>query len=342
MYKYLKYTVEDNKEKAEKVINIVVETSEIQKSIEEAVKELQKTVKIKGFRPGNAPKDVIMKNFPNEIVNESSSHLFNDLLNQVLEKEKIVPVAVTQVENKDNDADGNSILEFHIPIYSEVEIPNLDEIKVEPVNIELKDEEIKNGVNRIWKNYVKEGGKEDEPNFSEENFKEMNIDGVSNIDQLREWVKSSLINFKTAETKDKFGQDFIEKAIEKSGIIIHDQIVNEEIDKRQEELTKLAKQDGTTLDEILKSHNMNRQEYRDRMKTDIVKSIQLEIFLRELAKKWNVEIDDETVKEELQRAPHLLEHYNDEEYAKRVVRDSLSRNKAFTMVIEKYYPDQKA
>ena len=42
-------------------LNVLVKKQEIDKKIEERVIELQKTVNIKGFRPGKAPVDLLKK-----------------------------------------------------------------------------------------------------------------------------------------------------------------------------------------------------------------------------------------------------------------------------------------
>jgi trigger factor len=43
-------------------LNVLVKKQEIDKKIEERVIELQKTVNIKGFRPGKAPVDLLKNN----------------------------------------------------------------------------------------------------------------------------------------------------------------------------------------------------------------------------------------------------------------------------------------
>src|SRR5438270_14020939 len=103
MYKYTKYTIEDNKNLSEKLITVAVNQKEITKSVQKAVETIKGTAKIKGFGPGNAPTDIVANLYNEEILQESSRDLFNDLLKQILAKEKIIPVAPTNVEFADEE-----------------------------------------------------------------------------------------------------------------------------------------------------------------------------------------------------------------------------------------------
>lgn len=51
-------------------LNVLVKKQEIDKKIEERVIELQKTINIKGFRPGKAPVDLLKKQFAQALYGE--------------------------------------------------------------------------------------------------------------------------------------------------------------------------------------------------------------------------------------------------------------------------------
>ena len=70
-------------------LNVLVKKQEIDKKIEERVIELQKTVNIKGFRPGKAPVDLLKKQFAQALYGEVLEKILQDNTYQALNENKI-------------------------------------------------------------------------------------------------------------------------------------------------------------------------------------------------------------------------------------------------------------
>ena len=51
----------------EKRLNVVVPRETVAGQFEQAYKELKKTVRLKGFRPGKAPQDLLVKYFKTQV-----------------------------------------------------------------------------------------------------------------------------------------------------------------------------------------------------------------------------------------------------------------------------------
>lgn len=334
MYKYKKYVVEDDKKKSEKIVRTVIDTAEVQKSITKAAVKLQSEAKIKGFRSGHAPMETVMANYQTEILEESSRDLFNDLLDQIIKLENFNPLSTTQVESEKGENETESVLVFRIPVYPEVEIPDISAIKLTIETPTATDEEIEEGVKRIWANY----SKDEKMVFTDDIFKEMIIPGVETEANLRDWVKNSIIQFKESQIRSDFGKRFLDEALQKSEIPVHEVIVTSEITRREAELVKVAARNNMSLEDVLKMDNVSMDEYKSKIKEEIIRTVQAEIFLRELAKQWNVEVTTDEIEEELKRASHLSTTYpNDPEYVKEIVRDAVLRDNAYHMMLDKYF-----
>ena len=89
----MEYTVK-KLEKSEVEITVTVPQAELEKYMEKASEELAKNAKIKGFRPGKAPKEVIEKEFGKQtIIHKAQDLALQKTYPEVVVKEKLQVVA---------------------------------------------------------------------------------------------------------------------------------------------------------------------------------------------------------------------------------------------------------
>lgn len=83
-----------------KRLTVEVEAQEVNRKIEEAYKELKKSAKVDGFRPGKAPRNILQRYFGDQVTQEVKRGLLSDTLPQAFEETKIFPVAMPVIENE--------------------------------------------------------------------------------------------------------------------------------------------------------------------------------------------------------------------------------------------------
>ena len=83
------------------VFEISVEYSKYQVYEDTALVELSKSVKVPGFRPGKAPKDLAAPEVASKAFTKAVNKLLPDYALEVLEKEKINPIANVEYSLKD-------------------------------------------------------------------------------------------------------------------------------------------------------------------------------------------------------------------------------------------------
>jgi trigger factor len=111
-------------------LNVLVKRQEIDKKIEERVIELQKTINIKGFRPGKAPVDLLKKQFAQALYGEILEKILQDNTYQALSENKIKPVSQPKIEIKSSGEDKD--LEY---IISVEKTPDIKKIELEKINL---------------------------------------------------------------------------------------------------------------------------------------------------------------------------------------------------------------
>ena len=79
-------------------VSITVETDRVKKEVDKAFLDLQKRAKVKGFRPGKAPRDVLTHLYGGAVTNEVCSKLVDQTLNEALADKNVQPLSQPRVE----------------------------------------------------------------------------------------------------------------------------------------------------------------------------------------------------------------------------------------------------
>ena len=117
-------------------LNVLVKKQEIDKKIEERTVELQKTVSLKGFRPGKAPIDLLKKQFGQALYGEVVEKILQDNTSQALNDNKIKPAGQPKIEIKSSGEDKD--LEYTISVEKSPEIKKIELDKIALTDYKLK------------------------------------------------------------------------------------------------------------------------------------------------------------------------------------------------------------
>jgi trigger factor len=93
----MKVTVE-NQSSVKKVLHIEVPSEVVAQELDKAYAELKKTAKIKGFRPGKAPRGVLERMFRKDVHADVSSKLVQEAFLEAVQQEELKIVGPPTVE----------------------------------------------------------------------------------------------------------------------------------------------------------------------------------------------------------------------------------------------------
>tara|TARA_A100001234_G_scaffold117821_1_gene103359 strand:+ start:1041 stop:2483 length:1443 start_codon:yes stop_codon:yes gene_type:complete len=153
----MKVTVE-NKKGLEKDIKIFVDKKTIESYMDEKYEEIKKTVNLKGFRPGKAPKEVLKRQFGKAIFNEVLDKVLKDTSKKALEENKIKPAGQPKLDLKTYGEDKD--LEYIISLTElpKINIEKIKDIKIDQYTVKINSSETDKRIKDIAKN---------QPNFKE-------------------------------------------------------------------------------------------------------------------------------------------------------------------------------
>jgi len=82
----------------ERRLEVAVPANEVTSQVEQRLKQISRTARLKGFRPGKAPFAVVRKQFGEQVHTEVISDLMRSSFAQALSQEKLTPAATPRIE----------------------------------------------------------------------------------------------------------------------------------------------------------------------------------------------------------------------------------------------------
>jgi trigger factor len=135
-----------------KRLKIEIPAERVKEEIQKVLKDIQKKAKIPGFRPGKAPISIIEKKFGKEAESEVLEKLVSQSYDNAIKEAKLKPVLPPITEDAiDIKREQPLSFELIVEVRPEIENLNYENIELEEVSTEVKDEEVEEVIKRLSK-----------------------------------------------------------------------------------------------------------------------------------------------------------------------------------------------
>ncbi len=139
-------------EKGEVVLTITIPFQEQKKNLEKAARNLTKARPIKGFRPGKATLDVVVKTYGGEaVLNEAIQSLVGDSLFDAIEKEKLKSIGQPKIDIVKQAYENDFVYKATVSLMPSVKVGDYNKVKSKPVKVELTDKEVDEAIDGLVK-----------------------------------------------------------------------------------------------------------------------------------------------------------------------------------------------
>ena len=180
----MKYKVKKISE-FESSIEITVDFDDLEEKKDEAISKISKSLKVKGFRPGKIPKNIVIREAGEDYVLEEAIDIYlPEQIFEILNKEEISPAVRPVIKDLKKEKKSFKI-EVLITLWPKLsKLPKLDQT-VEVESIEPTEEEINEQIDRI-KLQFGEVQKVERP-AKESDYLLLNISGTENGNELKDF-----------------------------------------------------------------------------------------------------------------------------------------------------------
>ena len=150
------------------ILSVIVDKKNIQTKMNQRLKELQKEVTLKGFRPGKVPPEVIKSQFGKSIYGEVVDKILRETTSKAIDEKKLKVAGQPKIDLKQFGEGKDLNYELQIDCLPSVALKNFDKFKATNFKVKIED--------KIIEEKLKEIAKQNKQ-FEEKNEKEKAIIG---------------------------------------------------------------------------------------------------------------------------------------------------------------------
>ena len=134
-----------------KHLKITIPRSEIDLQYAESLETLQKEAVVPGFRPGRAPRQLVVKRFRKQVSQQVKSNLLMSSLDQIDKEYKLDPIVQPRldIEAIEIPENGPMSFEMDVEVRPQFDLPNYNALKVKRPIAELSDRDVDEQLNRF-------------------------------------------------------------------------------------------------------------------------------------------------------------------------------------------------
>ena len=130
-------------------MTIEVEPDEINRELNRAYNELKRSVVLKGFRPGHAPRPLLERFFGDQVRGDVIQKLVKDYTDKALEENALTPVIPPEIVTEETDLKKALKFSAVFDLKPELEVKDYRELKVQTPHIEVSEEEVDTELKRM-------------------------------------------------------------------------------------------------------------------------------------------------------------------------------------------------
>jgi FKBP-type peptidyl-prolyl cis-trans isomerase (trigger factor) len=286
------------------------------------LKELQKTAKLDGFRPGNAPIERIVQVYGEDAIEKRVvEHAIQHELPELLAKEKALIVESPRVSIEQAEKGKGVRFTARAALAPSIELPDYRAIarekNAQKEEVSVSDEEHAQAMTHLRRERARVGKIEAgmEPQKAHEESKAMKEEelpalddafvqslGLENAEKFSEAVRANIKTEKELQAREKQRAGLLEELVKRSTIKYPAMLREYELDDMEARMKADLERMGTTIDAYLTQAKKSREQVRAEWKDAADKRAKVRLVLAEIARKENVEPDKERLEKELEHA----------------------------------------
>ncbi len=262
---------------AKREISVEVSGDVVKNKFEDVFKRIGQEAKVKGFRPGHVPRDILEKNYSSLAHEQVMRELIPEVYGQALDKENLGAIDLPQITDVKLD---RNVLSFkaRLEIMPEIAVNKYKGLKIEYKKSEVSPDEIKRNIDSI-----KESRKAE---TIDDNFAKSL--GYPSIAELEKVMERQLAAQKDNQQRQKVEGQVIEQLTKELDFKLPESLVK----KQHEDLLRQTKVDlaikGVPKEKIEEEEKKIAQE----LEPEARKQVKIYMTLAAIAKKENIIVDD--------------------------------------------------
>ena len=139
------------------------------------------------------------------------------------------------------------------------------------------------------------------PELDEEFFKDLDMEGVTNKEELNKVIEEEIKAQKEHDNENKFIDDLLEAASKNMTIDLDEEIIDAEVERMYKQFTERLKMQGIDEELYFTYAGVTKEKVKEDMKKEAEARVKYRYLLEAIVKEEKIEIADKEAKEELKK-----------------------------------------
>ena len=135
-------------------MTVQIPADQLDQQVESKLKQLARSVRLDGFRPGKVPMSVVKQRYETQVREETAGELIASSYQEALQQEDLKPAGHPNIERTGSEPGQELEYVATFEVYPEIELPDLGEVTLERVVAEVVDSDIDNMIEKLRKQRV--------------------------------------------------------------------------------------------------------------------------------------------------------------------------------------------
>jgi trigger factor len=194
----MQVTVEDVSS-VKKILHIEVPENVVVRELNNAYNNLKKTAKVKGFRPGKAPRSVLERLFKKDVHGDVSSKLLQDSFVEALKETELNIIGNPKIEPSQLEENGPYKYEATVEIRPEIDDIDFKGLTLKKALYQVTDEEMEAQLKLLQKNLSQQKPVTEDRKVQENDSVRIDYEGFEGSDPFPETQKTENFTMKIGE-----------------------------------------------------------------------------------------------------------------------------------------------
>jgi trigger factor len=130
-------------------LSVTVPASEVDAAFDQAYRQVGKTARVPGFRPGKIPRGLLEVHYGPQVKDEVQQQLVTSSFGVAIQKHSLKPIAMPEIAPGELAKGIDFSYSAEVEIQPEIELKKYKNLVVEPIEVEVLDEEIEGDLNSM-------------------------------------------------------------------------------------------------------------------------------------------------------------------------------------------------
>lgn len=249
----------------------------VSKTMDEVYDSVSKVAKVKGFRQGKVPRNILVNTHGKAVQEETIKRLIPEVYHEGLHKENIDPIDLPEIVDV-NLKDGALTFIAKLDIRPEVKVKNYKGIKVQRKPSKVTEEDI----NKTFEILKKGQGGDGKETVVDDAFARGM--GFPNLAEFKDALSRQLEMDKDRQSRLDVEQQIVDALLKDSKFMVPQSLLKKQMEYRLQDARKHYKSHGMADEEIKKKET----ELREQLKDAVERDVRVYLIFQEIAKSENI------------------------------------------------------